>query len=150
MHDGATSPRDKIVRCAQVTWILAQNDARTVAATEILWILGVLCALAVVVVIVILILRKALLSRTDSAGEPAFSLADLRRLRDEGAITEEEFETARAKLIAAGRAVLQDPDAEAPESANPAQTGPDEPAEGENFSEQSDNGDDPPPPRSPA
>ena len=55
---------------------------------------------------------RSWLKSDDSVGGIGFSLSDLRQLHREGKMTDEEFERARAKMVAAGKAMadkLPDP-----------------------------------------
>ena len=75
----------------------ANNDARD--AMDILAALGWLVATVVVVCVIGFLLHRRLRSQNDSAQSSAFNLEDLRRMRDEGQITAEEYDRARAKVI---------------------------------------------------
>lgn len=72
-------------------------------------------AVALVVIVVVgwfAVARIRRWMREDSTAEAAFTLEDLRRLRREGQLTEEEFETARAAMIGAVRKAAQPDGAE--------------------------------------
>jgi uncharacterized membrane protein len=72
-------------------------------------------AVALVVIVVVgwfAVARIRRWMRDDSTTEAAFTLEDLRRLRREGQLTEEEFETARAAMIGAVRKAAQPDGAE--------------------------------------
>ena len=76
----------------------ASNDARR--AMDILAALGWLVAAVAVVCVIGFLLHRRLRSQNDrSAQSSVFSLKDLRRMRDEGQITAQEYERARAKVI---------------------------------------------------
>jgi hypothetical protein len=74
----------------------------------------VIAALAIMLVLVfagffgIMIFRRKLTSEneTDSSADVGFSLSDLRRMRDDGEITPEEYEITRAKVVAKVRSSL--------------------------------------------
>lgn len=75
------------------------------------WLLVIVIAAAAVVVLA-MILRRKLLGGEETPDQP-FTLGELRRLKAEGKITEEEFTRARAGIIAHSSAVLADDKAEA-------------------------------------
>ncbi len=68
------------------------------AAFEGLTWLGVLIAVVIVSVIILVFIRSRT-RRTRQLTEPSFSLDDLRKLRDRGAVTIAEYETLRKKLV---------------------------------------------------
>ena len=70
-----------------------------VALTEMLPWLAALLGLALLGGLIVFLLHKHYLKATDDDAQRGF-LEDLRRLRDEGEITEDEYETARLKVIA--------------------------------------------------
>lgn len=73
-----------------------------------LW-LGVIVGSAVVLGIIAMILRKLLLG--DPGPPPVgFTLADLRRLHEQGELDDEEFAQAKGRMLAQGRAMLHEPD----------------------------------------
>lgn len=63
----------------------------------LMW-LGVLIALLIVSVIILAFIRSRM-RRTRQLTEPSFSLDDLRKLRDRGAVTTAEYETLRKRLV---------------------------------------------------
>ena len=72
-------------------------------------------AIALVVIVVagwFAVVRTRWWMRDDSATDAAFTLEDLRRLRREGQLTEEEYETARTAMIGAVRKAAQPDGAE--------------------------------------
>ncbi len=77
------------------------------ASVQIMMWIGVILLAAVFLGVVGYILRRRLLSEDDdpAAAEP-FTLSDLRRLHREGQLSDEEFERARAAIIARTRAHL--------------------------------------------
>ena len=76
----------------------ASNDARH--AMDILAALGWLVAAIAAVCVIGFVLHRRLRAQNDrSAQSSAFSLKDLRRMRDEGQLTAEEYERARTRVI---------------------------------------------------
>ena len=67
-------------------------------AFDLLIALGLIAAFAAVGGVAIIIVRRALRAPPPTPG--GFSFGDLRELRDAGEITPEEFEAARASIIA--------------------------------------------------
>ena len=77
------------------------------AARAMGWSL-VLIALIVVAFLVVIQLRKWMQSDDgDAAPSIGFTLGDLRQLHKEGKMTDEEFERARAKMMAGAKAMAQ-------------------------------------------
>ena len=74
----------------------------TLSCTIVLvgWLVGAALIAAVAGVI---IYKRFSPKQEHQAGSATFSLADLRRLRDEGQITEEEFQKARGRVIGENR-----------------------------------------------
>ena len=67
---------------------------------ELLTALGCLVGAAVIAVVVgVVVYKRFSPSQQRDEGSTAFSLVDLRRLRDEGQITEDEFQKARGRVI---------------------------------------------------
>jgi hypothetical protein len=75
---------------------------------RIIWALAVMLVLVFVGFFGIMIFRRKLTSESDADGssDVGFSLSDLRRMRDEGEITSEEYEITRAKVVAKVRSTL--------------------------------------------
>lgn len=72
---------------------------------DVLLVVGVLIAAVVVLSVVVLLVRRKLLSAgNDSAGSAAGVLESLRQMRNEGRLTEAEFQAAKARLGAGLRA----------------------------------------------
>ncbi len=71
---------------------------------EIFFYLGIIVGAAVVLVIVALVVRRFMLGRHDP-GE-SFTLSDMRRLHQQGQLSDEEYEAARKRLIAHQRAAM--------------------------------------------
>lgn len=88
------------------TLTLAQTGA---AAPQILFWLVVIVVAAVVLGIVAWVLRKLLLRDDDAPpGVSGFGLPELRRMRDEGQLTEQEYENAKRLLVARTRQAMGD------------------------------------------
>lgn len=77
--------------------MLAQSAAN-LDVGKVLVAVGVLVAAVLVLAVVMLKLRRRLLANEDAGGAP-LTLHDLRQLRVKGAMSEEEFERAKAALI---------------------------------------------------
>src|SRR5690606_31169632 len=81
-----------------------------------LWLL-VLMGLLIVAAMGVLWLRRWY--RTDETGGPiGFTLGDLRRLHREGQMTDDEFERAKARMIAGAKRALERDAAPDPETEN--------------------------------
>lgn len=74
--------------------LLAQSDANQ---RILIWSISLICMM-VVMFAIIAWLRKRM-SPTQEQQTQGFTLADLRELRKQGAMSEEEFERAKAKLV---------------------------------------------------
>jgi hypothetical protein len=70
--------------------------------------LAIMLVLVVIGFVGIMIFRRKLRAedKADSSGDVGFSLSDLRRMRDDGEITPEEYEITRAKVVAKVRSSL--------------------------------------------
>lgn len=79
--------------------------ARSDISSMLLW-LGALIALVAVLGVAILAARRRLLAPARLSEGPASALSDLRSMRDRGEITPEEFDRARAKIVARMKASL--------------------------------------------
>src|SRR5690606_29174478 len=93
----------------EVPVIVAQASSQQTVA--ILQWLGVLVAVAVVIAVVGVLARRFLRPTEDVDGpamSAGFTLADLREMRAQGHLTEEEFAAAKARMIAQSRASLRD------------------------------------------
>jgi hypothetical protein len=66
----------------------------------------VLMAAAIIVFVAIMWYRRHWLDSGASASSEAWTLDDLQRLRDQGSMTEEEYQAARAAMIASYRGGL--------------------------------------------
>ena len=103
------------------------------ASRDILIALAAIILLAFVLASIGVILYRMTTKR--GAGDP-FTLIELRRMRREGKITEQEFEQAKSAIIVRGRAQLdKDQSTCEPESPSDKSTGP-----ADNKSDHSDNG----------
>ena len=78
--------------------ILAQTP-RT-SPSQIFFVVGLLIGAAVVLGLVILLVRRKMLGRESSSAEQVGLMDQLRRLRDSGEITPEEFDAARKSMVA--------------------------------------------------
>ena len=67
----------------------------------------VLIALIVVAFLAVMQLRKWLQSNDEGPPSIGFTLGDLRQLHKEGKMTDEEFERARAKMMAGAKAMAE-------------------------------------------
>lgn len=105
---------------------LAQSAATRAEAVSILTWLIVIVGVGVAAAVVGFFIWRAYNRQEDTPLTPAtaFTLADLRRLRREGQLSDEEFERARAAIIARTRAGLAPPDDAATE---PGEVAPDSP-----------------------
>jgi hypothetical protein len=79
------------------------------AAASILFWVAVLLAVIVALAVVALWLRRRLMVAEESEGGIGFTLGDLRRLHREGKMSDEEFNTAKAAMLARTRAVIDAP-----------------------------------------
>ena len=101
--------------CPATLVFLLQGPAhreRTEAATEIIWWTGVALVVALVLIgLGVVIYRRVTREDGDPTGGSGFTLAELRRLRAEGQLSDEEFEQAKKLIIATNpmmAAVLRD------------------------------------------
>ena len=76
-------------------------------AADILWRLAAIVAAAVVIVITGLLVRRKMMHGDASGNGEAFSLHDLRELHRRGDLSDEQFQRARAALLARSRARLE-------------------------------------------
>jgi len=88
-----------------MTWIMAQSDN---PVGSILGPLLVLLVLGSALVFGVSILRKKL--RADDSVARDFSLGDLRRLRAEGKITQDELDRAKMALVGRAQSELKKPE----------------------------------------
>lgn len=95
--------------------LLAQGNPAIAMAKVLVWC-AVLLAAALALGAAFFYLRRRLLSSDEEDGDGlsfGFTLADLRRMRDQGQLNEEEFEYAKRKMAARARAQLVDHDNDA-------------------------------------
>ena len=91
-----------------VTPLLGSTDGNE-QVIDLLMALGWLVVICLIVVAVGVVIYKRFSPNLNRPDMPAtFSLADLRSMRDEGQITEEEFQRARAKVIGENQALAAD------------------------------------------
>lgn len=83
-----------------LTLVLGANDAGTELLALLPW-LGLVFVLILVGGVVVLMVRNRLRAGQETPPEDTgFTLADLRKLRDRGELSAEEYELARVKMIA--------------------------------------------------
>jgi hypothetical protein len=122
--------------------VIAADTATREDAIGVLIGLGTIVAMAVVAGIVGFVVWRRF-TREDVSTvtrETAFTLADLRQLHREGQLNDEEFERARAAIIAQTRAALARDEPADSTAADPIVDFPDDPAE---DSDKAPDGDDP-------
>lgn len=118
-HVGSAMLGGFTAHCLLATPTYAQtlnNDQRN----RIFFWCGVLLAASVIIVLAFWILRRKLMAEDDDPGAGTmglgFSLSDLRKMHEDGQLTDDEFIYAKRKLVAKARANLtgpgDDPDAE--------------------------------------
>ena len=78
---------------------LAQGGAVQRSMTQVLWWGGALLIVSLILGGLVLTLRRKIFSGNES-GTQIFSLHDLRRMKNAGEISDEEFETLRARVVA--------------------------------------------------
>ncbi|MAE67300.1 MAG: hypothetical protein CMJ18_23810 [Phycisphaeraceae bacterium] len=117
--------------------LIAQSSPAA-ATSEILRSLAIIAVLAVVLVLVGVLVYRAVQRRIETSDVP-FTLGQLRRMHEEGKISDEEFERMKSAMI--GRA-MEGGDTPRPRPASTS-TG-DAEADGNAEDDSSDNGDDAP------
>ncbi len=87
---------------------LAQGSSVQQAQSDILWWLGVIVVAAVALALIALAIRKAVnrASQTPMGGGVGFTISDLRRMHEQGELTDEEFENAKKLITARSRAAM--------------------------------------------
>lgn len=90
----------------EYAWLTLGQTVPPGASRDILWWLGVLVLAAVVMALAGLLLRKVLLRPDETVEDQGFTLADMRRLHEQGELSDEEFKAARALMIARSRAMM--------------------------------------------
>ena len=88
---------------SQLTQTLAQSES---GGFSVFAMLGVLLVLVVGLFVIVWWVRRRLSPNEDFHGE-GFTLGDLRRLHKSGQLSDEEFEKAKAGMIAAAQAAAQ-------------------------------------------
>jgi hypothetical protein len=78
--------------------LLLSQAGSTAEVTRIVTVVGVLLVAVLVLAAAVLKLRRRLLGSEDNAGAP-LTLHDLRQMHNEGGLTDDEFEKAKAALI---------------------------------------------------
>ncbi|MFM9957639.1 MAG: SHOCT domain-containing protein [Phycisphaerales bacterium] len=104
--------------------LLAQS-VQSVDVTKILVAVGVLLATVLLLAVVLLKMRRRLLADDEAAGMP-LTLHDLRQLHASGAMSDEEFDRAKAALIGmAGGGARRGarPESSYPSTEKPPETG---------------------------
>lgn len=89
-------------------FVLAQSQSEWSAFTKLLVALGVIVAVALLGFAAAVMIRRRL-ADTPVTRAPGFTLSELRRMRDEGQISPDEFERARAKMVETTRKSLEEP-----------------------------------------
>ena len=98
-------------------------DSHAQKVMDVLTALGWPVAVAVVACVIGVVIYRRLRSDLNTSQQSlTFSLSDLRRLRDEGQITETEFQRARTKVIGESQGTLEAND-EPSEAAAPFEQG---------------------------
>ena len=136
---GVAAPRNRVhapgdAAVAACFWLpaLAQIEQLRKHSTSIISALGFLLLLILVVAGIGAVVRRRLLRDEDATAQPdAFTLSDLRRLHENGDLTDEEFQRAKALVIARAREHLQS-DEVSDQAADPPPTGDDAPPGSEN------------------
>jgi hypothetical protein len=87
--------------------LLAQQPARSGDATSqvVLWA-GIFLVLLIVGAVVVLLMRRTLFSKEDPSQATGGLMESMRKLRNEGLMTEEEFQAARRAMTNRTRAEL--------------------------------------------
>lgn len=70
-----------------------------VTSSILVWAIGLIILLIVMLVSAVWIKKKMSPTQESTTGGGGFTLADLRELRKSGAMTEEEYERAKAKMV---------------------------------------------------
>ncbi|MFP4143508.1 MAG: SHOCT domain-containing protein [Phycisphaeraceae bacterium] len=92
--------------------LLAQNGTPELTsdrAMTILWSVAALLGLSLLVIVVALLVRKRFAQRDESPFSGGFLLSDLRKMRDQGEISPEEYEAARSQILRQQRSELEQP-----------------------------------------
>jgi len=90
-----------------LSWCIAQSDESTRGSVEVIVALGYLVGAAVLVGLTFWAIRKWVTrSGQDDGVATGFTLAQLRQLHRDGELTDEQFASAKAALIARGLAAV--------------------------------------------
>ncbi|MCE7972967.1 MAG: SHOCT domain-containing protein [Leptolyngbya sp. PLA1] len=89
----------------------AADPAQSARSTQLVVAIAALIAAVMLLGLIIMIMRKRLLARDAGADAGRSFMEDLRRMRDRGEITQEEFDATRRRIIERAK---QRPDADAP------------------------------------
>ncbi len=73
------------------------------ATIQMVLLLALLMGLSILAFVAVMRIRKMVFSQDTNASSGGFTLHDLRQLRDAGTLTEQEFEVARDKVVAAAK-----------------------------------------------
>lgn len=79
------------------------------ARTDVILWGGIIAVLAVIGGSAIMIFRRSVLAKDSDAGSGGFTLEDLRKLRDRGELTAQEYEVARNQITQAVKKSLSAP-----------------------------------------
>lgn len=79
--------------------------------TEIILLIAALLGMVILLAIILIAVRKATLNTDEATADLGLTLHDLRIMRDEGRITEAEYESMKAVIIPATRQAHPDVDA---------------------------------------
>jgi hypothetical protein len=85
------------------------SSAESIAASALFWGLVLLAAILVLVAVTWLVRRRAISASTQSF-DGIWSLQQLREMKTEGRITNEEFEALKLKVLAASRMIAGEKD----------------------------------------
>ena len=92
---------------AKMHWVILTTQINLKTTGEILMTLAVLVALVVSIAVVAWIARRLIIRPYDNlASTDGFTLSDIRRLHQEGQMSDEEFETAKRLVLASGLATM--------------------------------------------
>ena len=89
-----------VVMAAGPLAVLAQQSVAQRNMRAVLLWGGLLLVVGLAVGVGIMALRRRVLPKEENPPDQVWSLQDLRRMRESGELSEEEFETLRARLIA--------------------------------------------------
>ncbi len=91
-----------IAAVGQISWpvseVLAQHVGREAIVGGMVW-LGIFLAVAIAAAWLLIVLWRRFIA-PDNTGKPDFTLEQLRQLRDQGELTQEQYESLREGVIA--------------------------------------------------